>query len=285
VKGLATINATSTEEAFVARSLSLLDHRFGAIKEENEESGWMLYLLETLVHFAPSSTMYNITESNATKEELIETSTPESIAKHTASLLHQIADCAELRVASMTSPEIRAILHHFVALPFPVDDFVMAAEEEIAKRQSILGGNTQAFASLREAMKKIPPEALRHILESDKTASEPFRAIRKLFRTFTGENKRTANTEHSEGEEHSTDGQDHSTTLEEILDVILAASEVRDAAVSFPQHKADRVEFGRIQELIAQYQRIDFESGARMSRFDREGRRLMTKRMMSRLLP
>jgi hypothetical protein len=81
-----------------------------------------------------------------------------------------------------------------------------------------------------------------------------------------------ANSADSEGEEDSTEGHSHSTTLEEILDVILAASEVRDAAVSYPQDKADRVEFGRIQELIAQYQRIDFESGARVSRFDREGR-------------
>ena len=104
------------------------------------------------------------------------------------------------------------------------------------------------------------------------------------LKIFSREQKdrRKDTTDTSESESAS---EESSPSLEGMIKIIASAASLREKEVNFPSEKADLVEFGRIQELIGQYRRTDFESGARLSRFNKEGQRLMAKRMMSRLLP
>ena len=44
-------------------------------------------------------------------------------------------------------------------------------------------------------------------------------------------------------------------------------------------------ELGRCQELVASYRRIDFATGTRQSRYDKDRRKEIAKRALSRLFP
>ena len=277
------MNATSSEENVVARTLEELDRRFPEMKDRIRLDD----ALGTVVQFRPSShyVVENTTDTNTTLEKTdVQDDEPAigKIPQHAANLLLQIADATVERIRLMESSEIRSILRRFVALPFPVDDLVAAAEEEINRRQAALDENTQAFAQLKDAIQKIHPDTLKQL--ADNAKGHPSKMVKKMLRSFIREQK-----ERRKDDESSPDDTDASEnthpSLDDILSVIFAATEVRDSQVDFPAEKSDRVEFGRIQELISQYRRIDFESGARKSRFNKEGQRLMAKRMMSRLLP
>lgn len=277
------MNATSSEESVVARALEELDRRFPKVIDRIRLDD----ALGTVVQFRPSShyMVENTTDANTTVEMTDVQGDEAAIGKiphHTANLLHQIADATVVRIGLMESSELRSILRRFVALPFPVDDLVAAAEEEINRRQAALDENTQAFTQLKDAIQKIHPDTLKQLADSAK--AHPSKMVKKMLRTFIREQK-----ERRKDNESSSDDTDASEnthpSLDDILSIIFAATEVRDSQVDFPAGESDRVEFGRIQELISQYRRIDFESGERKSRFNKEGQRLMAKRMMSRLLP
>ena len=220
-----------------------------------------------------------------------ETPPIEKISQHTAHLLHQIADETVKKIRVLDSRELRNILHHFVAMPFPADDLVTAAEEEIERRQKSSDENSAAAFKLKDLLKKVPADILQQLGEIEKVDSA--KAVKKMKRYFARDANRNKNDEAADMTPSETlDGvptdaapTDVPPSLDHALEIILAAAGVRDSEVDFPTHKSDRVEYGRIQELISQYRRIDFESGARRSRFNKEGQRLMAKRMMSRLMP
>ena len=278
------INATSSMELLVSRTLRELDQRFISITDEQTR---LDHLLDTIVHYIPPHTnvYQNATESNATEtiDDFPDDAPPlERIQQCIANLLHQIADVAVERIQNLESSELRCILNHFVALPFPVDDLVSAAEHEIDRRQEALKASSDASSSLRDALKSIPPETLQLIIENER--KDPSKLVKKMIKIFSREQKdrRKDTTDTSESESAS---EESSPSLEGMIKIIASAASLREKEVNFPSEKADLVEFGRIQELIGQYRRIDFESGARLSRFNKEGQRLMAKRMMSRLLP
>eukprot|EP00977_Amphora_coffeiformis_P017886 scaffold6007_cov183-Amphora_coffeaeformis.AAC.10 len=278
------MNATLSEESITSRTLEELDRRFPKFKDEETH---LDNLLDTMVHFQPliSSSYHNSSETNQTEEadELPDDSEPtEKIAQYTASLLHQIADAAVEKIRVLESSELRSILHHFVALPFPVDDLVAVAEEEIHRRQAALDGHNTANTRLFESLKRIPPGMMKKLVGGDK--DHPSKAIKKMLRNLA-KDKKEKHDDDAEESDVADETHNRPTSLEDIIEILAAAAEVRDNEVDFPIEKTDRVEYGRIQELIDQYRRIDFASGARRSRFNQEGQRLMAKRMMSRLLP
>lgn len=277
------MNVTSFEESTTVRILEELDRRFPDMKGDETR---LDDLLDTLVHFYPFIASLNQTSSGAnhTEEDSSNDGRPmEKIAQHTASLLHQIADAAVEKIAALESNELRSILHHFVALPFPVDDLVGAAEEEIKRRQASLDGHKFARARLTESLNRIPPGMLKKLVGSDK--HHPSKAVKKMLRNLANEKKEKREEEDDETSDARDGSIEKPTSLEDIIEILVAAAEMRDNEIDFPTEKTDRVEYGRIHELIGQYRRIDFESGARVSRFNQEGQRLMAKRMMSRLLP
>lgn len=243
--------------------------------------------LSTVVFFLPPNQMFgNFTETNRTREVIDlqgDTGTIRTVHLHTASLLRQIADAAVEKIRVLRSSELRRILHHFVASPFPVDDLVSAAEDEIDRRKAALDESTLASASLKSAIEKIPQDMWKQIIDGSK--GHPSNRVKNLLRSLIRDQNEKRHDEGSpvDGNDGSADAQHRS--LEHILEIVFSATEVRDSLVDFPIDQSDRVEFGRIQELISQYHRIDFESGSRESRFNNQGRRLIVKRMMSRLLP
>lgn len=244
-------------------------------------------ILGTVVQFRPSNhyKIENSTEKNTTKEttDFRDDAPPiDKLPQHTANLLHLIADAAVERIHALESIELRRILHRFVALPFPIDDLIAAAQNEINRRKACLDENTQSFVKLKDALRKIPPDTLEQLVDSSK--AHPSKLVKKMLRSLTREQKEKRKDEESFSRDTDASDDTH-PSLGEVLDTILAATEARDTKVEFPKDKCDSVEYGRIQELISQYHRIDFESGSRTSRFNKEGQRLMAKRMMSRLLP
>ena len=280
------MNATWSEESITSRTLEELDRRFPVLKDEETR---LDDLLCTMMHFQPSvtSSYHNSSHANQT-EEMNELHDDESkaigkIAKWTASLLHQIDQSSVEKIRFVESSELRKILHHFVSLPFPVDDLVDAAEEEVSRRLAGLDGHNTANTRFIEALKRVPPGMMKNFVGNEK--GQPSKAIKKMLRNFSKEKKENHETI-VETPELARGTNDRPTSFEDMVEILVAAVEVRDNEVDFPiNDKTDRVEYGRIRELIAQYRRIDFASGARQSRFNQEGQRLMAKRMMSRLLP
>lgn len=289
---MATLNATNDNEAFVARALKELDARFGGIADERSK---LDDLLETVIHFRPpdlylhdqNATEGNRTEADITEDELPDESYTEQISEYTASLLSKIAGTAAGRMRSLKSCEIRSILHHFVALPYPVDDLIEVIREELQRRQAALDKHEHSSSNLDEAIQRIPSGIFNNLHENAKTASsDSLKLFKKMVRSLAAAEKRGKHHEEEDADAAAGESDDDSRTAgSDLIGIILAAAGAHDSEVDFPTQKSDPVEFGRIQELISQYRRIDFESGARLSRFDKEGQRLMAKRMMSRLLP
>jgi hypothetical protein len=202
-----------------------------------------------------------------------------STCRYAINILHHIANTTEAEVQSLAARDLRNILSCFVSLPFRVDNLIAAIKDEIIRRQKSTEQRELASRKLQQALLHIKPEVVKQISQIQNT--EPSKAIKRLIRTFGKEKKRKEEDEEDQEEEPFLS----SISLADLIEVILTTVEVRDKEVNFPLHESDRVEYGRIQELINQYDRIDFESGARLSRFDKEAQRIMTKRMMSRLLP
>ena len=277
------MNVTSSEEIIVGQTLEEMDRRFPQLKNHSRLDD----LLGTVIQFRPSSqyTFENTTETNSTQAMTdFEADAPpiEKIPLHTANLLHQIADATVENIRTLKTSELRSILHRLVALPFPVDDLVAAAEKEIDRRQSGSDENALALAKLQDALHQIPLDVLKQLGEISN--SHQCKKVKKVLRWLVREQKgKHKDEEISADDMHASD--DTQFTLEDVVEIIFAATEVKSSQVDFPTDQSDFVEYGRIQELISQYRRIDFESGARRSRFNQEGQRLMAKRMMSRLLP
>lgn len=275
------LNATNEEEALVVKTLKELDDRFETIANEVD---LLDDLIETVVLFRPSNLyLYqNETEGNTTEAS---TSNTERISEYTASLLLKTATSTAESIRSLKSSEIRSILHRFVALPYPVDQLIEVAQEEIQRRRVSLEKNALSFSALRDAISKVPSDVLKDLLATSKTSSDPYKLFKKMARSLASADRTENAPDHVDSHTATGEAESGSSPADKIIGIILAAVDVSDSEVDFPTQKSDPVEYGRIQELINQYKRIDFESGARLSRYDKEGQRLMAKRMMSRLLP
>ena len=261
------LNATSCNEDFVVAVLQELEQRMP------EYTACLGDLLETVSNFYLLVNSLNYTNTNPRDDE--GPSAMEQIHRYTTTLLNGIADATTQKLRYLTASDLRIIVQHFVALPFRADHLMSVVAEEIAQRLSSAETRDAAAVGMRHAMQSLTPEVVKQLVEIKKSNS-----AKKLLCLFGKDKQRDGDDNDKTAEPMETKG-----LLGDLTDVILSAVQLRDCEQDYTMQTSDRIEYGRLGGLLSQYRRIDFASGARLSRFDREGQRWMAKQMMSRLLP
>lgn len=220
------------------------------------------------------------------------------ISSITDQMLNSIATLAIDLSENLTANEIRRLLEVYSLLPFQADAMVACLSEEVSNRLEAfqdLRKDRTLVTLLKDASKK--SSVVRSSLFDDSNTSL-FSSVRtrfvSLFRSSTNNNYE---------DEVVNQIDDEGTKLTEeiasvIQDSISATSDAANRAKadqSTLQLSLDKViqtleegasfELGRSLELIENYHRTEFATGERRSRYDKDGKNYISKRVLSRLLP
>jgi len=199
-------------------------------------------------------------------------------------LLDLVLQRAATRLSNFSGEQIRRFMLHVVLLPFQADDFVDAADIEVGKRLLALESDavTSRLGSIQDLSKYSADAAVdvAATLSDISTGDYPFKFLRK-------------------------GGKDNELASEKLSDIAAEANRVAASACEAAA-RLDRVsrganlngegllqqtehgaafELGRCQALIERYRRIVFsdDSFSRRSRYDDERRKIIGKRVCSRL--
>jgi len=233
---------------------------------------------------------------NADIDPILETE--DKLFSITNQMLNSIAALAIDISKTLTANEIRRLLEVYSLLPFQADEMITCLSDEVSNRLAILHDlrkDQSLVTLLKEASKK--SSVVKSSLFDDSSTSI-FSSIRSRFVSLFRSSNRA-------GDEDEVVNQidDEGTKLTEeiasvIQDSVSATSDATDRASteeSALQLSLDKVienleegasfELGRSMELIENYHRIEFATGERRSRYDKDRKNYISKRVLSRLLP
>lgn len=207
-------------------------------------------------------------------------------------LLVSIADRAKAMTAKLTAQDIRRLLAVYSLLPFQADDLINHLEEEISKRLSYLEGS--ASGSLENWLKraKYKSDSVNSMLFED-TESSRFDCIKNGIMSLF----RASDVNESVDEEGGENGlpEELATMIQESIALTSKAANRAEGMRNALRVSLDSIlnglnegssfELGRCQELIENYRRVEFSTGTLRSRYDKERRKDIAKRVLSRLLP
>jgi hypothetical protein len=220
------------------------------------------------------------------------------IASITDQMLNSIATLAIDFSEKLTANEIRRLLEVYSLLPFQADTMIACLSDEVTNRLEAfqdLRKDRTLVTLLEDASKK--SSVVRSSLFDDSNASL-FSSIRSRFVSLF-----KSSTESNDEDEVVNQIDDEGTKLTEeiasvIQDSITATSDATNRAKadqSTLQLSLDNViqtleegasfELGRSLELIENYHRTEFATGERRSRYDKDRKNYISKRVLSRLLP
>lgn len=205
-------------------------------------------------------------------------------------LLASMAEQAKSEVSSASALELQRLLSVYSLLPFQADVLVDTIEAEVNARLPKSGNQPMIMVEdlLHQAREK--SEFVQKELFQDEESSGMRAALKNgimsLFRSV----------ESADGNESSDTLpkeiasmiQDSITTTVEASSALQQMQESLHVSIdSIGQRNSEGTyfELGRCQELIANYRRVEFSTGTRRSRYDEEGRKIVSKRVLSRLLP
>ena len=183
--------------------------------------------------------------------------------------------------------ELRRLLSVYSLLPFQADTLIQAIEKEVEVR--ILPSDNFERLSLHDILQdaKVKSEIIERALfqqADSSTLSAVKNGVMSLFRA-------------------ADKGGSDETSLPEELDLMIResiAATVKASELCQEMHSRFHLsidsigqqasegayfELGRCQELIANYRLVEFSTGTRRSRYDKERRMEISKRVLSRLLP
>ena len=208
----------------------------------------------------------------------------ETTRREARHLLDLVLRRAATRMSDFSGEQIRRCLLHVVLLPFQADDYVDAADTEVGKRLLALDSDavTSRLGSIQDLSKYAADAAvdIAATLSDISVGDHPFKFLRK-------------------------GGKDNELASEKLSDIAAEANRVAASACEAAA-RLDRVsrganlngegllqqtehgaafELGRCQALIERYHRIVFndDSFSRRSRYDDERRKIIGKRVCSRL--
>lgn len=207
-------------------------------------------------------------------------------------LLVSVADQAKEMTAKLTAQDIRRLLAVYSLLPFQADDLINHLEEEVSKRLSYLEGS--ASGSLENWLKraKYKSDSVNSILFED-TESSRFDHIKNGIMSLF----RASDVNESADEKGGENGlpEELATMIQESIaltskaanraEVMRNALRVSLDSILNGLNEGSSFELGRCQELIENYRRVEFSTGTLRSRYDKERRKDIAKRVLSRLLP
>lgn len=187
----------------------------------------------------------------------------------------------------LTTSELRRILTVYSLLPFQADDLINEIELEVTAR--LPSAEDQSLIMLEKTLQE---------------AKERSETLQKTLFHETGWYGLTALKNGLISFFRSSDGNESEETKlsEDLVEMIQASINSTVEAATLLQEMKDSLrisidsigqsnrektyfELGRCQELIANYRRIEFSTGSRRSRYDKERRRDISRLVLSRLLP
>ena len=200
-------------------------------------------------------------------------------------------------VMELGADEIRRLLMVFSLLPFEADEMVHAMDEELSRRmdhlRSAVSNGVQVNNLLREAATNAST-VNNTLFGESKDDDSPFldqikNGLLKFFRSSTTSDHETCDMEApTVSDELSAMIQNSAastTKAAQILEEIGSAALVSTDDIIQNIEEGAAFELGRCRELVNNYRRIDFSTGTFRSRHDRERRKDIAKRVLSRLIP
>jgi hypothetical protein len=237
------------------------------------------------------------THGTSSPEE--ESSTPlddasvEEELKHACdALLQSIASQAKDMTDRLTTGEIRRLLVVYALLPFEANDLIDHLDEEVSCRLSYLQGSSSVSLEslLRRAQSK--SMAVNATLFKD-TSSSRFGSIKNGIMSMFRFSDSSETTDENAEENNLTE--ELACLIQESIASTSAAAERAEKTQTATRMSLDSIlqsldegsafELGRCQELIENYRRIEFSTGTLRSRYDKERRQDIAKRVLSRLIP
>jgi hypothetical protein len=223
------------------------------------------------------------------------------------SMLSAVAVQTMEHVGSLSAVELRRVLTVYSLSPFKSDDLVNSIEREIIRREELLDS--------RESRER-GRDLLRSAASSSRTVINAFteesadgvsalsaikNGLRSIFRQSNAkEDASSYDNENSSNDIISDDREEESVQERLHIEIERALHSIVEAADYLEQTgdaSTDQIvqrledsalfELGRCRQLVDHYRRIDFDDSGykNMSRFDPERRRVMVKRVLSRLHP
>ena len=203
----------------------------------------------------------------------------EEIRKEARLLLGLVLEQAAARISDMSGEQIRRILLHVALLPYQADEFIEAAETEVHKRLSALNADaeTTGFGSLEELSQQTADAAI-DVATSLSTSPPgeagegPFKFLKKggKAKDLAAEANRAAAS---------------ACEAAARLDRIHRGAHLKGEEILHQIEQGAAFELGRCLTLLERYHRIEFseDSFSRRSRYDDERRKIIGKRVCSRL--
>jgi hypothetical protein len=208
------------------------------------------------------------------------------------SILESIASQAIAMVGCLSTDEIGRLLAVYSLLPFQNDALINGILEEITKRKSHL--QQTRSGSFENILLRARSSALsvNTTVFGDKNSESPLNHIKNGIMSFfsSSENADSGETkdENSLTEELTTSIQESAATTSKAaksVEDLHLASGISIDSVFQNLRRGTAFELGRCSELIENYRRIEFSTGTLRSRYDKETRNEIAKRVLSRLLP
>jgi hypothetical protein len=278
--------STGNDLCSLAETIGILKEASKISPEKKEVHNEIEVPSETIKEDETSSSQINNPENISVQEQL---------SSRSGDVLNSIAEIATELSKQLTANEIRRLLEVYSLLPFQADTLIDCLSEEVSNRLAALRNlkKTQTLdILLKDASRK--SSVVRSSLFDDSNASL-FGSIKAGIMSFFG----STNDEQHEADQINDEGTKMTEEIASIIqDSISASSDAAsraEADQSALQISLDNViqtleeeasfELGRSQELIENYHRTEFTTGERRSRYDKDRKNYISKRVLSRLLP
>jgi hypothetical protein len=183
---------------------------------------------------------------------------------------------------------MRRLLLIYAVTPFQADAVVNSIEKQVEERLKALSATEKSGVTVDEAVRVAAEGMLRANQRLfDKGGESPVavikHGIKSLFRHSENDEEQSG-----EAEELAKCMHQASASTQLLADKVFQLRKGMGAdveAILQGREQSIVVELGRCLELIQSYRRIDFDTGARQTRYDRTRRRDIGKRVLSRLFP
>jgi hypothetical protein len=206
------------------------------------------------------------------------------------SLMNVLASRSMELLDAMSPAELRRLLSIYALAPFRADEFIAAMEIEVEKRKKLLTEHVDTQWLDRLTACAVQASKLRRKFNGEH--DNPLASIATKMKSFfrSNEHEKVSSKLEAEGFAES-DIETTDKTFKSIIDFSRYASTLSAARGSYVDHATQQIhqgvlfELGRCTELINQYRTVDFESGKQTSRPDQRQQRVMTKLLLSRMMP
>mmetsp|Transcript_19223 Transcript_19223/g.47869 ORF Transcript_19223/g.47869 Transcript_19223/m.47869 type:complete len:1517 (-) Transcript_19223:49-4599(-) len=305
IRGLVLTKMTSSHQSFVLEVLKRISEIV-----PNVTKGADLCTLAEAIGILKETSKTNSAKSiepteDESQSELVDEEAAEAeeiqnqISIISDQMLNSIASLTIDFAEKLTANEIRRLLEVYSLLPFQADATIACLSDEVSNRLEALEDlrkDTSLITLMKNASQKV--SVVKSSLFDDSNTSF-FDSMRvKFFSLF-----RSSNDDGNDDDEVVHQIDDEGTKLtEEIVSVIqdsISATSNASRRANMDQTTLkiplDRViqnleegasfELGRSSELIENYHRTEFATGERRSRYDKDRKNYIAKRVLSRLLP